>query len=215
MALYPFWRYVVTPIYTMWLRETRGINNIPRTPFIVAANHSSYYDTLLPHFLIIPITEKKMHAMVNANYWKIPVARQVLDHGECIPLYVRNEGNAKKKNENSFEEALNYLKKGETVLMFPEGTRSFDGKLKKAHTGIARLAIKSKVPILPFGIIDSSKVLPKGKLFPRLRRCKVNIGKPITLEKYYKKSSNKKVLENATRDIMKKIAKLIGQKYNY
>ena len=215
MVLYPFWRYIGTPIYTMWLRETRGINNIPRTPFIVAANHSSYYDTLLPHFLIIPITEKKVHAMVNANYWKIPVARQVLDHGECIPLYVRDEGNAKKKNENSFEEALNYLKKGETVLMFPEGTRSFDGKLKKAHTGIARLAIKSKVPILPFGIIDSNKVLPKGKLFPRFKRCEVKIGKPMQFDRYYDKKINEKTLEEITAKIMKEIARLIGQEYPY
>ena len=187
MALYPFWRYVVTPIYTMWLSKANGLENIPKPPFIIAANHSSYYDTLLPHFLIIPITNKKMHAMVNANYWKIPLARQVLNHGECIPLYVKNEENAKEKNIESFGKALNYLKKSETILMFPEGTRSFDGKLKKAHTGIAKLALAAKVPILPFGIIGSNKVLPKGKFFPRFRRCEVNMGKPITLEKYYKK----------------------------
>ena len=215
MVLYPFWRYIVTPIYTVWLSKVNGINNIPKPPFIIAANHSSYYDTLLPHFLVIPITNRKVHAMVNASYWKIPLARQVLNHGECIPLYVKNEQNTKEKNREAFGKALYYLKKSETILMFPEGTRSFDGKLKKAHTGIAKLALEAKVPILPFGIIGSNKVLPKGKIFPRFKRCEVRIGKSITLGKYYKRPLNKKTLESATRDIMKEIAKLIGQEYNH
>jgi len=209
--IYPFWELVVTPIYRLWLRKFKGTENIPRPPFIVAANHSSYYDTLLPHLLLIPLAQRKVHAMVNARFWNIPVARQVLNHGECIPLHLKDEPDAKEKNKLAFEFAMEYLKKGDIILMFPEGTRSPDGKLKKAHKGIARLALTAKVPVLPFGIINSHKVLPKGKVFPRFERCEVSIGKPI----HFNKKINEKSLVEVTRKIMKDIAKLVGQDYNY
>ena len=201
----------MTPIYRLWLRKFKGTENIPRPPFIVSANHSSYYDTLLPHMLLIPRAQRKIHAMANARFWNFPLAKQVLNHGECIPLYLKNEPNAKEKNKVAFEIAMEYLKKGDIILMFPEGTRSPDGKLKKAHKGIARLALTAKVPVLPFGIINSHKVLPKGKVFPRFERCEVSIGKPI----YFNKKINEKSLEEVTRKIMKDIAKLVGQDYNY
>jgi 1-acyl-sn-glycerol-3-phosphate acyltransferase len=65
--------------------------------------------------------------------------------------------------------------------------------------------------VLPSGIIDSYKVLPKGKIFPRFRRCDVNIGKLI----YFRERPNQRNYENATRKIMKEIARLSNQKYNY
>ena len=214
--IYPFWETIVRPVYLLWTRNVQGLENLPKgKPFMVAANHSSYYDTLLIPIILIPFLGKKVTALVSSRYWKIPIANYVLTHGECIPVYIGNEKDAKRKNKESLTKAVNYLKKGNIIFMFPEGTRSLDGKLKKAHIGIAKLAIKSKVPVLPFGIIDSYKVLPKGKLLPRFKKCEVNIGKPINLEKYYRKPLNKINLENATRDIMEEIAKLIGQKYNY
>ena len=90
-----------------------------------------------------------------------------------------------------------------------------NGKLQRGKTGIANLAIAAKVPILPMGIIGSDKILPKGKFFPRLRRCEVNIGKPLYLKAYYGKKINKKILDDATRKVMQEISTLIGQKYNY
>ena len=100
-------------------------------------------------------------------------------------------------------------------MIFPEGTRSHDGKLKKAYTGIAKLTLSAKVSVLPVGIIDANKVLPKGKIFLRLKRCEVKIGKLMYFDKYYNKKPNKKIIEETTRSIMKEIAELIGQKYNY
>ena len=78
-----------------------------------------------------------------------------------------------------------------------------------------RLAISAKVPVLPVGVIDSHKVVPKDKLLPRFARCEVKIGKPIYFEKYYNKKLNKKIYEEVTRNVMKEIAKLITQIYNY
>jgi len=214
--VYPILELWLPRLTKLWLGKVKGIENVPMgSSFIIAPNHSSYYDALLVPVVVIPHIGKKIHPFVNSNYWKNPLARYFLNHGECIPVYVKKEKNTRIKNNIAFQKAIDYINKKEPIMIFPEGSRSYDGKLKKAYTGIARLAIKTKVPILPFGIIGSNKVLPKGKLFPRFRRCKVNIGKPVKLEKYYKKPLSKKTLENATRDIMKELAKLIGQEYNY
>ena len=205
----------IQPIIKLWLRKVEGMENIPKyKPFIIASNHSSYIDGFLPPALIIPRVDKKIHALVNSYYWKSFIARYFLDMWEAIPVFVKNENDSKKKNKIAFEKSINYLNKNEIIMIFPEGTRN-DGELKKAYAGVAKLALKAKVPVLPVGIIDSNKVFPKGKIFPRFTRCEVKIGKLMYFEKYYNKKINEKVSEEITRNIMNQIAKLIGKKYNY
>lgn len=213
---YPISKWIIPFIYKPWIRKIRGIGNIPKnTSFIIAANHSSYFDIFLPPILIGPGANKKIHAFVNSHYWNIFLARIFLELWESIPVYVGKENNSKEKNKLSFERALKYLRKNELVMIFPEGKRSQTGKLQRAYTGVARLALKAKVPVLPCGIIDANKVLPVGKAFPRFARCKVKIGKPVYFDRYYNKKPDQKILEEATRSIMKEIAKLIGQEYSY
>ena len=212
-CIYAAWAAFFRPIYKLWIGKVDGLENIPKNQaFIIAANHASYFDTVLPHSLIIPITNKKIHALVNSRYWGNPITDTILDGSECIKVYI---GENAKGNLESLEKALYYLKKGDIVLMFPEGSRSPDGKLRKAYSGIARLALKSQAPVLTFGIVGSHKVLPKGKIFPRFERCEVKIGKPMHFDGYNNKKINEKVLEDITRKIMEDIAKLIGQKYNH
>jgi len=213
--VYPIGKLIIPPVYKLWLRNAEGIENIPKDKaFIIAANHSSYYDTLLPHVLILPIIDKKIIALVNNTYWSNLATRMFLDWGNCTPVYVGKYYD-KKKNEKSINKAIKYLKNKGVVLIFPEGTRSIKGELQRAHTGIAKLALKAKVPVLPFGIIGAYKTLPKGKIFPRFIRCEVKIGKLMYFDKYYNKKLNDKTLYEITRNIMKEIGKLIGQKYKY
>ena len=208
-------KWIIPPIYKLWLRKVEGIENIPKDkPFIVAANHTSYYDALLLPSIIVSRLNKKIHALVNSFYWKIPITGFFLDLWESIPVSVEKDKNSKEKNKKAIEKALSYLKNNELIMLFPEGTRS-DGKLKKAYIGVAKLALKSKALVLPCGIISSNKVLPKGKVFPRFARCEVKIGKPISFEEYYNKKVSNRLLEEITRTIMKQIAKLTNQKYNY
>jgi 1-acyl-sn-glycerol-3-phosphate acyltransferase len=214
--VYPIGKRLTPLIYHLWVRKVTGLGNIPKDrPFIFAANHSSFYDALLLHTISTPIVNKYIHAFVNSSYWNNFVFRTIVEWGRGIPVYVKNEKDSKKKNEAAFREALDYIKKGDIVMIFPEGGRSKDGKLKRAYHGIAKLALTSKVSVIPVGIIDSHKVLPKGKFFPRFRRCEVRIGKPMNFEEYYNKTPANKILEETTRKIMKEIAKLIGQKYKY
>ena len=214
--VYAIEKLIIVPIYKIWIRKVEGIENIPRDKhFIVAANHSSYFDTFLLPVIILSKLNKKMHALVDSTYWNNFITRAFLDLWECVPVFVNKEENSREKNKQALEKALNYLSNGDILIIFPEGGRSKNGKLQKAYTGIAKLALSSKVDVLPCGIIDAHKVLPVGSSLPRFKRCEVKIGKLIHLEKYYNKKTDKIALEEATRSIMKEIAKLIGQEYDY
>ena len=101
------------------------------------------------------------------------------------------------------------------IVIYPEGTRTLTGKLNQGRTGIARLALSAKVPVLPIGVIGTFQILPKGKWIPKLKRAELNIGKFLYFDKYYEKENNKKTLRLVTDIIMKEIAKLSKQKYNY
>lgn len=212
---YPIGKLIIPPICKLWLGKVEGMENMPYDkPFIVAANHSSYFDVLIVPSILVPKLDKRMHALVNSYYWSNPFTKFFLNLWQCIPVYVQNEKDAKQKNEIALEKALNYIKQGHILMIFPEGRRS-GGKLLRGHTGIARLALKAGIPVVPCGIIGADKVLPKGKAFPRFARCEVKIGKPIYFGKHYSKKPNQKILEEATRSVMKEIAKLVGQEYSY
>ncbi len=214
--VHPIAKLIVPPIYQLWLRKIEGLENIPKDcPFIIAANHTSYYETVLLHTILIPRINKEVHALCNSYYWKYPIARYFLNLSQTIPVYVEESVKSKSKNKKSFDKALYYLKKKEIVLIFPEGKRGDGKKLNRAYNGVAKLAINSKAPVLPVGIVDAHKVLPKGKLVPRFKKAEVRFGKQMKFEKFYNKKINDKILNQVTREIMKQVGKLIGQKYNY
>lgn len=208
--VYPIARFTIRPITMLWVRKVEGLENVPKSPFIIAANHSSYFDSLLLPSAVYPRIDKNIHALVNSFYWKPALTRFFLNRWEAIPVYVKEKG-SKKKNKKSTGKALSYLKNNELVMIFPEGTRN-DGKLKKAYNGVARIALNAKVPVLPVGLVNTNKILRKGKMLPGLERCEVKIGKPMHFEKY---KPSEKSYNKITRKIMKEIAKLINQKYNY
>ena len=214
--IYPIIMAWLPSIYHLWVRKISGLENIPRNePFIIAPNHSSYYDTILPYTILIPLLNKQIHALVNSMYWDYFFSRIIITHGQCIPVYVEKNTKSKKLNEISLKKAANYIKKGDIIQMFPEGKRSYKGNLGKAYTGIAKLALTTKSKVVPFGIIDSDKVFPKGKFLPRFKRCEIKIGRPMNLESYYGKPLTKNILEQTTTKIMKEIAKLTGKKYTH
>jgi len=214
--VHPIAKQIVPPLCRIWLRKASGLENIPKNDtFIAAANHSSYYETLLLPSIIVSVLNKKIHALVNSYYWSKPLTRFFLNIWEQIPVFVEKEKGSKEKNNRAFEKAVSYLNKNELVMVFPEGRRNYEGKLGKGYNGVAILALKSKKPVLPIGVIDSHKVLPKGAILPRFARCEVKIGKPMYFNYHYNKTITQKNLGIITRRIMKEIAKLIGQKYNY
>jgi 1-acyl-sn-glycerol-3-phosphate acyltransferase len=217
--IYPFTRLFLGPLITAFLKKTEGLENLPNAPFIAAANHSSFIDDFVFPYTIAVKTDRKFHIFVNSRFYNNPFFKTFLNHYQCIPVDVgkdsKEENGRKEKNENAFLAAISILKKGNMFMIFPEGGRSHDGKLKRAKTGVARVALSARVPVVPIGIKGSYEIMPKGAKFPKFRKAQIIVGKPLFFDSFYGKEKDFKSLEMVTRKIMKEIGKLIDQEYPY
>jgi 1-acyl-sn-glycerol-3-phosphate acyltransferase len=217
--IYPISKFILSMVLPFYLKKTKGKFNIPKTNFIAAANHASYTDDVILPYILSKYTKRKFHIFVNSRFYKNRFLKALLYHYELIPVDVAKDITDSKKrkatNEAAFRKAMDYIKKGNDFFIFPEGGRSKDGKIKKAKTGIAKIALESHLPVLPVGIKDSYEILPKGAKFPRFKKAEVIIGRPLYFDKYYGKEKDYKTLEKVTTIIMKEIAELTDQKYDY
>lgn len=213
--VYPIAKCTIIPFIKLWVRKINGLENLPKDKgFVVACNHGSYFDDAALPCTVMPEINKYFHIYVNSFFFKIFFSRIILKWGRCIPVDV-GKRKPTRTNKKAFKDALNYLKKGEAVGIFPEGHRSYPDKMRQGKTGVAKLALTAKVPVIPIGIDGSRNIMPLEKFGPRFKRCTVNIGKPIYFNRYYGKEDNKKVLRSVTDKIMKRIAKLANDKYDY
>jgi len=208
--VYPIAKWFVFPITGLWIKKIKGMQNIPtNTGFIFAANHSSYLDHFFLGHVVIFKMNKKFHFLAKKEHFENSIERAWHNYSGAIPLDRSSDGS------KVFEVAIKYLNKGNIIGMYPEGTRTLDGKMTRAKTGIARLALQAKVPVVPSGITNTFEILKKGKRIPAFKRGELRIGKPITFKKYYDKPITKKLLREITNIIMKEIAKLSGKKYKF
>ena len=214
--LYPVSRLLVAILIKPFIKKVHGEENIIRnSPFILACNHSSYFDDIIIPAIVMPIIDKKMHFYVSSNYFNNRITRAYLNHYEAIPIDTKKGKKQKQTNKKAFDAALTYLKKDEFVVIFPEGARTLTGKIQKGKTGVARLALGAKVPVIPIGIKGTFDLMPKGKIIPKFKKSViVSVGKPIYFDKYYKMKATKKLFRQLTDEVMKEIAKLSGQEYN-
>ena len=215
--VYPIGKITILLLGKKWARKVSGLENLKKEKsFILASNHGSFADDLIVPSISVIYLNKYVHMYCNDSFYKNFFFRKFLEWGKCIPIRVdKKSKEAKKVNNRAFNLALKFLKSNEPIGIFPEGHRSIDGRLMEAKTGIAKLALKAKVPVIPIGTIGTYEIWPKGTNFPKFKRCKVNIGEPIYLEKYFGQEDNQKVLKEVTTLIMKEIAKLAKLKYNY
>jgi len=197
-------------VLKLFRKSRTGSENIPeKGPFIAAANHSSYFDHFITAIEVYNRTGELPRFLAKKEHFDTFFQRQWHNYFNAIPIH-RQAGGKK-----ALKIAIQELKKGSTIFIYPEGTRTLDGNIQEARTGVARLAIAAKVPIIPIGIKGTFDILQKGKRIPKLKRYEVNIGKPILLTKFYSKANNKKALRLATTLVMKKIAVLAGKEYSF
>ena len=102
---------------------------------------------------------------------------------------------------------------GELFGIYPEGTRSHDGRLYRGRTGVARLAIETGVPVVPVAVLGTDIVAPPGKKFGRWTRPRVRFGSPLDFSRYDGLENDRFVLRSATDEIMYEIMRLSGQEY--
>ncbi|MFH0868008.1 MAG: lysophospholipid acyltransferase family protein [Candidatus Woesearchaeota archaeon] len=206
--VYPIFKRTLLPLVRLFLKDIWGIENIPKNgPFIITSNHESYLDPFLIGSIIIPLKNKKIHFFAKkGRFWDL--------FGNAISRKWAGCVCADEGTERAFQELLSLLKQKEIAAVFIEGQRSLDGKLLKGKTGVVRLALKARVPILPIGLTGSFDIAPREKLMPKLKRAKLHIGRPIYLDNYYNKPITKKLLRKLTDDIMYIISELTGKHYN-
>jgi len=207
---YPIGKRVIPPIVKLfWAKEVNGLQNLPKKgPFIIAANHVSYMDHFMMS-LLVPYLDRKIHFLAKKEHFRGFFKRVWHTYAGAIPI------DREKGGKETLKWAIKALKEGKIIGVHPEGTRSLTGKLQKAKTGVAQLALKARVPVVPIGLRGTFEILPKGKYIPKFKRATMNIGNPIYFDKYYYKPMTKKLLRELTTKIMKEIAALSKQKYNF
>jgi 1-acyl-sn-glycerol-3-phosphate acyltransferase len=204
IAIGPLLRIVFRP-------QVEGVHNVPDSgPAILASNHLSYAD-----WLFMPLTlNRRVTFVAKAEYFTTPGIKGWLQR-----LFFRGSGQVPidRAGADAAAGALLSAKKvlgqGDLFGIYPEGTRSHDGKLYRGKTGVARLALESKVPVIPVAVVGTDVVAPPGKKFGSFTRPVVRFGKPLDFSRYQGMENYRYILRSITDEIMYEIMRLSGQEY--
>ncbi len=206
--LYPIARAVLTPIFrTLWRIEVEGLEHVPTEGgAIFCPNHTSVIDSFfLP--LALPRQIKFVGKAEYLDDWK---TRKLFPALGMIPID-RGGGSAAERALNT---AARVLEAGGYFGIYPEGTRSRDGRLHRGHTGPARLALRTRCPIVPVGIIGTREVQPPEAKVPRpFKRVTIRFGRPIDVCKYADRPDDRLLLRQIIDEVMYEIRALSGQEY--
>ncbi len=177
---------------------------LPRSgPLIVVANHTSALDAPLITGHLAPRIGRPVHWMVKEEL----IADRLL--GPIVRAYGSFGVHRGAADTDAYRTARAALAAGRVLASHPEGTRSRDGALLRARTGLARLALQSGAPILPVGVVGLERFLPSGALVPRPgKHVTVRFGEPFTLEAV--EGDRKEALDAATTEIMVRIGRLLS-----
>lgn len=194
--------YFLALAHAMFFRgDVAGTENIPLTgAFLIAANHASHLD---PPFIGSQVP-RQMSFFARKTLWKAGVASWWLDTVGTIP--VDRDGG---QDVGALKRVLRALGDGRVMILFPEGTRSLDGRLQPAKPGVGFMACRTQVPVVPARIFGSFEAFGKGAKFPRLGTpVTVVFGPPIPPSAYDDPSAGKERYQLASERIMAEIAKL-------
>jgi 1-acyl-sn-glycerol-3-phosphate acyltransferase len=205
------WVFIGPPLRTVFRPWVEGAENVPEEgPAILACNHLSYAD-----WLFMPLTiPRRVTFVAKAEYFegrglKGWLQRRFFSGAGQVPID-RSGGRA---SEGALRSGLKILRSGGFFGIFPEGTRSPDGRLYRGRTGVARLALEARVPVVPVALINTAEIAPPGKVFGRLRRPGVRFGKPLDFSRYEGMEGDRYILRAITDEIIYEIMRLSGQEY--
>ncbi len=188
--------------------KVKGLRNVPsKGPVIIASNHLSFSDSIFMP-LVVP---RKVTFLAKSEYFTSPGPKGLLKKLTFIALgQVPVDRSGGRRSEAALITGLKVLAEGKCLGIYPEGTRSPDGRLYKGRSGIARLAIESGAPIIPVAMSNTDKIQPTGKLIPNLHRVGMIFGEPMYFDG---DSTDLAYLREVTDLIMKKIQEMSGQEY--
>lgn len=195
----PLFRLVFRPV-------AEGLENVPADgPVILCSNHLSFIDSLLIPLLI----PRKVVFLGKSDYFDKWYISWFFKGAGVIP--VRREGGA--AGAASLHAGVEQLARGMAVAIYPEGTRSPDGRLYRGKTGPARMALRARCPIVPVAVLGTDKALPSGSYRPTLHRVHVKYGRPLDFSRYYGKDDDRFVLRSMTDELMYELMLMTGQEY--
>lgn len=206
-------KYVLLgPLLRLLFRpRIEGLEHIPADgPAIVAGNHLSFSD----HFLMPAIIRRRITFLAKAEYFTGPGVK-----GRLTATFFRSAGqipvdrSGKEAGQAAIREGLGVLGKGELLGIYPEGTRSHDGRLYKGKVGVAVMAIRAQVPVVPCAMVGTFEIQPPGQKIPNIRRVSIRFGEPLDFTRYAGLENEKAAVRAVTDEIMYAILGLSGQEY--
>jgi 1-acyl-sn-glycerol-3-phosphate acyltransferase len=199
------------PLKLLFRPWVEGLENIPSEgAAILASNHLSFSDSI---FLPLQV-KRRITFLAKSDYFTGRGVKGWLTRGFFkgvgqVPID-RSGGRA---SEAALRKAMEILGRGELLGIYPEGTRSPDGRLYRGKTGIARMALEAGVPVIPVAMINTFDIQPPGQVMPRIMRVGIRIGEPLDFSRYEGMSTDRFVLRSVTDEIMYELMLLSGQEY--
>ena len=195
----------------LWRPEVIGTEHIPASGgAILASNHLSIVDSVfLPLMVDRPVTFAAKSEYFTGTRLIDRAAGAYLRATKQLSVN-RSEARA---GQDMLEAALRLLQGGDLFGIYPEGTRSPDGRLYRGRVGIGWLALNSGLPVLPVAMSGTDRVLPPGRKIPRVTKIGITIGKPMTFEQYQDLPSPARQRRAITDEVMRSIQALSGQEY--
>jgi len=199
---------VLTPVLRFFYRvRVEGLEHLPAEgPVILASNHVSFSDSIfLPMVL-----RRRVTFVAKAEYFDDPKTAWFFRASGQIPIR-RGGGSA---SAGALAAAGEVLEAGGVFAIYPEGTRSPDGRLYRGHTGVARLALSCRVPIIPVAMIGTGVAQPIGQVVPKpFVPVTVRLGRPLSYERLHGRSDDRLALRDITDEVMYELRELSGQEY--
>ena len=203
-------RFVLRPLFLLAFRPTvKGRENVPRTgAFIIASNHLSFIDSM-----VIPLmAPRRVSYLAKAEYFtgtgvKGWLSRTLFRALGALPV----ERQTHRAAQVALDTAMTVLNDGGGFGIYPEGTRSRDGRLARGKTGVAWLALTADCPVVPVGVTGTDRIQPIGANWPRPHRFTVTFGEPMTFPEHRGQAGRNRSRREVTDQIMERIADLSGQ----
>ncbi|AWB86277.1 lysophospholipid acyltransferase family protein [Mycetocola zhujimingii] len=199
---------ILKSIFRPWVI---GQENVPKTGgAILASNHLSVIDSVfLPLYL-----DRRISFLAKSEYFtgKGPkgwATRMFMTATGMLPI----DRSGGKASEASLNTGLRILGGGDLLGIYPEGTRSPNGKMYRGRTGVARMVLEAGVPIIPVAMIDTEKMMPIGTTLPRIRRIGIIIGKPLDFSRFEGMEGDRFILRSITDELMYELQRLSLQEY--
>ncbi len=209
---YWFIKAVLAPLLRLFFRPSAdGLENVPATgAAILAGNHNSFLD----NFMIPLVVPRRVTYLAKSDYFTgkgVKGRLQAFFFRSAGQIPIDRSGGA--ASEAALATGLRVLQEGGLLALYPEGTRSPDGRLYRGKTGVARMALEAGVPVIPVGLVGMFEVQPPGQMMPKPQRVRMTFGRPLDFSRYEGMEDDRFVLRSITDEIMYELMLLSGQEY--